>query len=95
MLKKIRIALAVVFFLGITLLLLDITGALHLWLGWMAKIQFLPAVMAVNLGVIIALCLLTLVFGLCHLPARYPAGRNRPGQGQCPSPQEKPQALWL
>lgn len=74
MLKKIRIALAVVFFLGITLLLLDITGALHLWLGWMAKIQFLPAVMAVNLGVIIALCLLTLVFGRIYCSVICPLG---------------------
>ena len=74
MLKKIRIALAVVFFLGITLLLLDITGALHLWLGWMARIQFLPAVMAVNLGVIIALCLLTLVFGRVYCSVICPLG---------------------
>ena len=29
MLRKIRIALAVLFWLGITLLLLDFTGALH------------------------------------------------------------------
>ena len=36
MLRKIRIALAVLFRLGITLLLLDYTGALHGWLGWMA-----------------------------------------------------------
>lgn len=43
MLRKIRIALATVFFLGITLLFLDFTGTLHAWLGWMAKIQFLPA----------------------------------------------------
>ena len=39
MLRKIRIALAIVFWLGITLLFLDFTGALHGWLGWMAKIQ--------------------------------------------------------
>ena len=63
MLKKIRVALAVVFWLGITLLFLDFTGALHGWLGWMAKLQFLPAVLAVNIAVIIGLVLLTLVFG--------------------------------
>ena len=53
-LKRLRITLAVLFFAGITLLLLDFTGALHLWLGWMAKIQFLPAVMALNVAVIAA-----------------------------------------
>ena len=74
MLRKIRIALAVIFFVGITLLLLDITGALHGWLGWMAKVQFLPAVLAVNLGVIIALCLLTLVFGRVYCSVICPLG---------------------
>ena len=74
MLKKIRVALAVVFWLGITLLLLDFTGALHGWLGWMAKIQFLPAVMALNVGVIVALCLLTLVFGRVYCSVICPLG---------------------
>ena len=44
MLKKIRVALAWIFWMGITLLFLDFTGALHGYLGWMAKILFLPAV---------------------------------------------------
>ena len=38
MLKRIRIGAAVVFWLGITLLLLDFTGVLHGYLGWMAKL---------------------------------------------------------
>ena len=46
MLRKIRIILAAVFFTGITMLFLDFTGTLHTWLGWMAKIQFLPAALA-------------------------------------------------
>ena len=50
MLRKIRIALAVVFILGITLLFIDFTGTVHTWLGWMAKIQFLPALLALNVG---------------------------------------------
>ena len=48
MLRKIRTILAAVFIVLITLLFLDFTGTLHHWLGWMAKIQFLPAVMALN-----------------------------------------------
>ena len=63
MLKTIRIVLATVFFAGITLLFLDFTGAAHAWLGWMAKIQFLPAVLALNFGVVAALILLTLLLG--------------------------------
>ena len=63
MLRKIRITLAAFCFVAITLLFLDFTGTLHLWFGWLAKIQFLPAVLAVNLVVVIALALLTLLFG--------------------------------
>ena len=74
MLKKIRVALAVLFWLGITLLLLDFTGALHGWLGWMAKIQFLPAVLALNAAVIIGLVLLTLVFGRVYCSVICPLG---------------------
>ena len=48
MLRKIRVALALIFITGITLLFLDFTGTVHTWLGWMAKIQFLPALLALN-----------------------------------------------
>lgn len=74
MLRKIRIALAVVFWLGVTLLLLDITGVLHLWLGWMAKIQFLPAVLALNAAVVVGLVLLTLLFGRVYCSVICPLG---------------------
>ena len=50
MLRKIRIALATLFFVLITLLFLDFTGSIHAWFGWMARIQFLPAVLALNVG---------------------------------------------
>ena len=63
MLRRIRIALAVVCFSSITLLFLDFTGTLHAWFGWLAKIQLLPAVLAVNLGIVAGLVVLTLLFG--------------------------------
>ena len=72
--KKIRIALAALLFVGITLLLLDISGTLHVWLGWMAKIQFLPAVLALNLAVIAGLILLTLLFGRVYCSVICPLG---------------------
>ena len=62
-LRKIRIVLAAIFFVGITLLFLDFTGTLHAWLGWMAKIQFLPAALALNAVVIAALILITVLCG--------------------------------
>lgn len=60
MLRTIRLTLAIVFFALVTLLFLDFTGTLHGWMGWMAKIQFLPALLALNAGVILLLVALTL-----------------------------------
>ena len=37
MLRKIRLAAALLFFTMITLLFLDFTGTVHGWFGWMAK----------------------------------------------------------
>jgi len=74
MLKKIRTILAAVVFVLITLLFLDFTGTLHHWLGWLAKIQFLPAVMALNVIVIVALVVLTLFFGRIYCSVICPLG---------------------
>ena len=74
MLRKIRTILAGVFFVLITLLFLDFTGTLHHWLGWMAKIQFLPAVMALNVVVVIVFIALTLVFGRIYCSVICPLG---------------------
>ena len=74
MLKKARRLLAAVFFTLITLMLLDFTGTLHTWLGWMAKVQFLPAVLAVNVVIIVVLILLTLVFGRIYCSVICPLG---------------------
>lgn len=74
MLRKIRIVLAAVFFLGVTLLFLDFTGTIHAWLGWMAKIQFLPAVLAANFAVIAGLVILTLLFGRVYCSVICPLG---------------------
>ena len=74
MLRKIRTILAAVFFVLITLLFLDFTGTLHQWLSWMAKIQFLPAVMALNVVVVVALIALTLVFGRIYCSVICPLG---------------------
>ena len=74
MLRKIRITAAAVFFTVITLLLLDFTGTLHAWFGWMPKIQFLPALLAVNVGVVLALVALTLLFGRVYCSVICPLG---------------------
>ena len=74
MLRKIRIAVAVLFFLLVTLLFLDFTGTLHLWFGWMARIQFLPAMLALHVGIVAALVLLTLLFGRIYCSVICPLG---------------------
>lgn len=74
MLKKIRITLATVFFVGLTLLFLDFTGTLHLWLGWMARVQALEAVLALNVAVVVGLILLTLIFGRIYCSVICPLG---------------------
>ena len=74
MLRKIRTILAAVLFVLITLLFLDFTGTLHHWLSWLAKIQFLPAVMALNVVVVVALLLLTLIFGRIYCSVICPLG---------------------
>lgn len=74
MLRTIRLTLAVIFFALITLLFLDFTGTLHAWFGWMAKIQFLPAVLALNIGVVLFLAVLTLAFGRIYCSVICPLG---------------------
>ena len=63
MLRKIRICLQVVMMTLVTLLLLGIGFRVHLWAGWVAKIQFLPAILALNFGVIALLIVAALLFG--------------------------------
>lgn len=74
MLRKIRLTLALVCFLGITLLFLDFTGTLHAWLGWLAKLQFLPALLALNAGVVVGLLVLTLLLGRIYCSVICPLG---------------------
>lgn len=74
MLRRLRVTLAAVFFTLITLLFLDFTGTLHTWLGWLAKIQFLPALLALNVGVVVTLVLLTLLFGRIYCSVVCPLG---------------------
>ena len=74
MLRKIRIIFATLFFVGITALFLDFTGVLHLWLGWMAKIQLLPAILSLNIAIVVALLVVTLIFGRVYCSVVCPLG---------------------
>lgn len=74
MLRKIRITFGSLFFLGLTLLFMDFTGTLHHYLGWLAKVQALEALLALNVTVVVALILLTLVFGRIYCSVICPLG---------------------
>ena len=74
MLKLIRRLLALIFFVGLTWLFLDFTGTAQTCLGWMAKVQLLPAILAVNVGVVVALALVTILFGRIYCSVICPLG---------------------
>jgi ferredoxin len=79
MLTKTRRTAAIVSFMLVTLLFLDFTGAVHHWFGWLAKIQLMPAILAVNVAVIVVLVLLTLLFGRIYCSVICPLGIMQDG----------------
>lgn len=74
MLRKLRVVLAVLFWISITAMFLDFTGTLSAYLGWMAKVQLLPAVLALNVVAVVAMVALTLLFGRIYCSVICPMG---------------------
>lgn len=79
MLRKIRIPLAIFTITAVTLLFLGISWQCSLWIAWVAKIQFLPALLALNVGVLAFLILLTLLFGRIYCSVICPLGIMQDG----------------
>lgn len=80
-LRGIRIAVACVFLFGITLMLCDFTGLAHRYLGWMAKVQLLPAILSIGAGATIlglaitaVIIFVTLLFGRVYCSMICPMG---------------------
>ena len=74
MLKKTRIAAGCLSLLAVTLLFLDLSDiARHYW-GWMAKIQFIPALLSMNILAILFLIALTLLLGRVYCSVICPLG---------------------
>lgn len=78
MLKKFRVLLAAIAFICITLLFMGIGQD---WFGWLAKLQFLPAVLRVtagalgfNLLILVGIILLTFIFGRIYCSVICPLG---------------------
>ena len=74
MLKKIRKTLGSLCFISLLLLFLDFTGTLHHYLGWLAKVQALEAILALNAMVVVALAMLTFIFGRIYCSVICPLG---------------------
>lgn len=71
MLRKIRIALAALFLVGITLLFFGIGAQ---WWGWMAKIQIVPSCLALNFAVLAVIVVVTLLAGRVYCAVICPLG---------------------
>lgn len=74
MIKKIRVFLAVAVLVCATALFLDHTGTLQPYLGFLARVQLVPALLALNLGVVAGLAVVTLVLGRVYCSILCPLG---------------------
>lgn len=63
----------------ITLLFLDFTGTLHAWFGWMAKLQFVPALLASGSITVLAIIIVTMTFGRIYCSILCPLGVYQDG----------------
>lgn len=63
----------------ITLLFLDFTGTLHAWFGWMAKLQFVPALLASGSITVLVIIIVTMTFGRIYCSILCPLGVYQDG----------------
>ena len=101
LLRIVRIVLATVCFAAVSLLLLGAGWHLNLYLSWAAQIQFLPALLALNCGILAALIVLTLLFGRLYCSVICPLGVMQDIFGWLGKKQKKnryrysPEKRWL
>ena len=74
MLRKIRMWIGIIMLASITFLFTDIGGFAATHLGWLAKIQFLPALLSGAFATIIVILLATLLLGRVYCSAICPLG---------------------
>ncbi len=74
MLRTLRTIAAIVCLLAVTMLLLDFTGFAARHWAWLAKVQLIPAILSLNLAVIAALAVATLIFGRIYCSVLCPLG---------------------
>ncbi|MBO6026700.1 MAG: 4Fe-4S binding protein, partial [Bacteroidales bacterium] len=74
MLRKLRIALAVIMILMITLLFVGAGYGISQWVGWTANIQFIPALLSLPFVVAAILIVIALFFGRIYCSVICPLG---------------------
>ena len=74
MLRFFRVFVALVCFLAITSLFIDVTGFAATHLGWLVKYQLVPALLSLNFVAIVVLVLVTFVFGRVYCSVLCPLG---------------------
>jgi polyferredoxin len=74
MLRKIRVTAAAAVSASMALMFLDFTGTLHPWLGKLAKLQLVPAVLSAGFAALAVLALLTVLFGRVYCSVLCPLG---------------------
>ena len=74
MLRKIRIGVSAILLALITLYFLDFAELLPFQLKFLEEIQLLPALLALNIGVLVSLTVLTIVFGRVYCSSICPLG---------------------
>lgn len=79
MLKSIRVVLATVSILLVSWLFLDFTGFAGLHFGWLAKIQFIPALLSLNLMALAIILVMTLLLGRVYCSVICPLGIMQDG----------------
>ena len=93
--------LAVAVFVLVNLLFLGVGWGVTQYIAWVAKIQFLPALMALNYGVLAVLIVLTLIFGRLYCSVICPLGVMQDIFGRLGKHQRKnryshsPEKKWL
>ena len=74
MLKKLRVIISLLFFIPITFYFLDFRGVLPQQFHWLAKIQLVPALLSLNLIILLVIVGITLFFGRIYCSSVCPLG---------------------
>ncbi len=74
MLKTLRRILAVIMFVLVTFLFVDVTGFAARWFSWAASLQFIPALLALNVAAVAVVIVATLLFGRLYCSVVCPLG---------------------